>query len=97
MMGRGGNSYGVFVDPSRLDFDYSGGVEDVSITTVPTAEWNIVSSPDWLTASKYNYITLRVDVPENDTGNFRYGEIVVEHSEDSSVTAIVSISQSPIP
>jgi len=71
--------YSINADPTTMDFTYTGGIKDSTVTTIPTAEWNIVSSPSWATVFKYNSTTVRASVGQNNTGNFRYGTIVVEH------------------
>jgi len=88
--------YSISADPTTMDFSYAGGIKDSTVTTTPTSgEWNIVSSPSWATVFKYNSTTVRASVGQNNTGNFRYGTIVVEHSQDTSKTASISLSQAP--
>lgn len=89
-------SYSLSISPNTVFINAYGGSASVTVTSLPTAgTWSIRSvSETWITASKINNTTLNISVSQQNPFEFhRIGNVILEHTSDSTVTKAVGVSQ----
>ena len=89
------SDYTITASPNSYNFSYGLGTTNIYVITLPTAgRWQIKSIfGDFITAYKSDYNKLAVTVSVNTNERGRFGNITLEHLDDSAITTAVVITQ----
>lgn len=83
----------IFVSPQAITFPLSGGSSAITVIAIAgSADFDVVSSPEWCETGKTDSSHLSITVAANDTGADRSGEVVVCHKDDSTVKVTISVT-----
>ena len=90
-----GSDYSISASPNSFSVTCRKTTKSSTVTTLPTAgRWQIKSIfGNFITAYKSDYNKLTVTVSVNTNERERFGNITLEHLDDSAITTAVVITQ----